>query len=349
MNKPALIYFGSSYFSAIFLEKLLSDSDLKQIIKIKCVITQPDKPVGRKQILTPTKVKLMAQKYNIPVCYYSLRFQKSNLKIISKNLNQNKKTLDLRCGFDIYDLGANVDLCLVFAFGEIIPKKLLALPKYGFINIHPSLLPKYRGPSPIAYPLINGDTVTGVTLIQMDEKIDHGPIISQEKLDILPGDRRPDLEIKLTDLAFLLFKKTITQLRIADCGLKTRSQNHKEATYTKLLKKSDGFISFSVLKKVLNNQPISPKELPPIIKNLKLEIRNLPKIIFDYFRGLYPWPGLWTTIRVNPLSIRENLINKRLKITDLQYKDEKLIIRRVQLEGKKEVDFETFNRAYKVF
>ncbi len=205
-------------------------------------------------------------------------------------------------------------MTLVYAFGELIPEELLNLPKYGFWNIHPSLLPKYRGPTPIASPLINGDSITGVTIIKMDEEIDHGPIIAQESLTIDQSDRRPDLEKKLTDLGFELFKKTVfnkDQLQI-------KPQNHSLATYTKKLEKSAGFISF---------------------ENCKLKIGNSPEDLFNLFRGLYPWPGLWTILPNG----------KRLKITDVDFTGEKLILKKVQLEGKKEIDFETFNKAYKVF
>ena len=184
-NKISLAYFGSPDFSAFFLEKILTDPDLKKAIEVKLVVTQPDRPVGRKQILTETPVKKVAKKYQISNIKYQIDIR--NLK------------LEIR----------NFDLALIYAFSHIIPKDLLNAPKLGFWNIHPSLLPKYRGPSPIAYPLIFGEKETGVTIIKMDEKIDHGPIIAQEKLKIEESDRRPDLEKKLTDLGFLMFKELI--------------------------------------------------------------------------------------------------------------------------------------------
>jgi len=347
-NKINLAYFGSPDFSAFFLEKILTDYDLKKVIDVKLVVTQPDRPVGRKQILTETPVKKVAKKYQISNIKYQIDIR--NLK------------LEIR----------NFDLCLVYAFSHIIPKDLLNAPKLGFWNIHPSLLPKYRGPSPIAYPLIFGEKETGVTIIKMDEKIDHGPIIAQEKLKIEDTDRRPDLEKKLTDLGFLIFKELITKNiikkstdacfeRLGRCAVSPKGdehaqgsekhsikllltpQNHSQATYTRLLKREDGFIPLSTLKKALKNEPLNFEEMPPILKEIntwKLEKRS-SEIIYNYFRGLYPWPGIWTFLPNG----------KRLKIIDMNFEvtSYKLQVTRVQLEGKREVDFETFNKAYQVF
>ena len=297
MKKLSFAYFGSAYFSALLLEKLINDSELQKIIDLKLVVTQPDKPVGRKQILTPTPVKEMANKYHLPVL---------------DKLEQ-------------YSVEKNLDFGLVYAYGEIIPKKLLELPKYGFLNVHPSLLPKYRGTSPIAGPLINDEKQTGVTIIKMDEKVDHGPVIAQEKYEILPADKRPDLEIKLTELGYKMLRSVILN-SFQDPGDRSRSrqladgmtmveQNHSLATYTKKLTKQDGFIEF---------------------ENLKF---SRDEKLFNLFRGLYPWPGIWTILPNG----------KRLKITDLDLKDGKLLIKKVQMEGKKEVGFETFNSSYKFF
>ena len=322
------------------------------------MVTQPDKPAGRKQILTETPVKKVAKKYGIPVL--ELKTQKSSSESEDKTEIQNfkteknnkdKKFLDLSCSFEICDLSFELDLCLVYAFSQIIPKDLLDVPKLGFCNIHPSLLPKYRGPSPIAYALIFGEKETGVTIIKMDEKIDHGPIIAQEKLKIEDTDCRPDLEKKLTDLGFNLFKKTVFKKNSLYIG-RYKEQNHKYATYSRLLKKQDGFIPLSVLKKALKNEPLKFEELPVIIKEYLIKNSNLfqtsnfesrisSKIIYDYFRGLSPWPGIWTLL---PNGKRLKIINMDFNVTRYT-----LHVTRVQLEGKKEVDFETFNRAHHIF
>jgi len=315
MKKIKFAYFGSSDFSADFLEKILLDKSLP--VEVKLVVTQPDQPVGRKQILTPTPVNKVAEKYKG---------------------SEDTKFFAVFC-FPSKNFGielTNIDLVLVYAFGEIIPKEILDLPKYGFWNIHPSLLPKYRGSSPIASPIIAGDKTTGITIIKMDEKIDHGPIIAQQSLTIEKTDKRPDLEVKLTNLAFEMFKKLIGEdtkffavfgFPPKNFGIKPLTpQDHQQATYTKKLTKQDGFIEF---------------------ENLKLKIENSPEKLYNLFRGLYPWPGIWTMIK--PIQLRQLYEAKRLKITDLELVNGKLIIKKVQLEGKKGVDFETFNKAYKIF
>jgi len=278
MKKLTLAYFGTPDFSARLLEKLIID----KLVDIKFVLTQPDKPVGRKQILTPSPVKLMAEKYKIKTI--------TSLKIDS------------------------VDLVLLYAYGKIIPEEILNLPKFGFWNIHPSLLPKYRGPSPIAFPLINGDKKTGMTLMQMDKELDHGPIIDQQEINIENGDKRPDLENKLTDLGYELFKKNL--LKLTTDNLPSTPQNHSLATFTHLLKKNDGYLDWKSL-----TQPEDPEK------------------IYQLFRGLFPWPGIWTKININHQE-------KRLKILDLRLQDHQLTITQVQLEGKKPVDFATFKKAY---
>lgn len=302
MEKIKIAYFGSPDFAANFLEKLLTDTELGQFVEVKLVVTQPDQPVGRKQILTPTPVKITAEKCKLKI-ENSLKTENCKLKI------------------------SQVDLALVYAFGDLIPKELLKLPKFGFWNIHPSLLPKYRGPSPMATPLINGDKITGVTIIKMDEEIDHGPIIDQESYTILNSDYRTDLEKKLTQIGFDLFKKILIRLIPTNFNqLELIPQNHQQATFTNHLSKNDGFIEF---------------------ENLKLKIENSSEDLYNLFRGLYPWPGIWTLLR--PVGTSEGQAQKRLKITGMNFINGKLNITKVQLEGKKEVDFKTFNNAYKIF
>ncbi len=320
MKKISLAYFGTPYFSADFLEKILADKTLP--VEVKLVITQKDKPVGKKQIITPSPVKELGKKAKIPVFFQINQKRSEEIRKIRYQKNSDKSDISDLSGFlmladDSRTLPnfSEVDLALVCAYGQLIPQELLTLPKYGFWNIHYSLLPKYRGASPVAYALIAGEKKTGVTIFQMDEKIDHGPIIAQEELKIFPHERRPDLEKRLTDLAFNLFKKLVTtnfnQLQLA-------AQADDLATYTKKLTKEDGFIEIS---------------------NLKTQNSNLNLKIYNLFRGLYPWPGIWTILPNG----------KRLKITDMSLINNKIILKKVQLEGKKEVDFETFNRAYKIF
>ncbi len=294
MNKLSLAYFGTPDFSARLLEKILNDKELP--VEVQLVVTQPDKKVGRKQIVTPSPVKILAQKHKIPV---------------EDSMRSKKFTSS----------SSAIDLALLFAYGEIIPKELLEIPKYGFWNVHPSLLPKYRGASPVAYPLIKGDRETGVTLIQMDEKVDHGPIIIQKKVSILPKEKRNELTDRLADIAFELFKQKVSELA-TEGKIDVQNQDESGVSYTKLLTKQDGYVKSEELR----------------TKNEEEAER-----LFNRFRGLYPWPGLWTEIEIKGEK-------KRLKITEMDLsphqKGFSAGIKKVQLEGKKEINFEQFKKAY---
>ena len=293
MNRLNIAYLGTPDFSANFFERILNDKNIP--IEIKLVVTQEDKKVGRKQILTPSPVRTIAEKYNIEVCFdYKSEF-----------IKQAKEK--------------NIDLGIVFAYGNIIPKETLNSLKYGFWIIHPSLLPKYKGSSPIASCLINGDKITGTTVIKATEKIDAGDIIAQEKLEIQNKERCDSLTKRLSDLSYKLFKNKIIEFVNNDFKVNLIKQEVGSYPITKQFEKKHGHIDFEILKK-----------------------KEDPEKIFNLFRGLYPWPGLWTIVKINNKKMR-------LKIIDLDFKPNKLIFKKVQLEGKKPVDFETFNRAYKIF
>lgn len=287
-----MAYFGTPDFSAQFLHQIISDPELP--IEIKYVFTQPDRPAGRKHILTKTPVREMAEQHGLTV-HTDLNNAVSLLK--------------------------EVDLVLLFAYGKIIKQELLDAPKYGFWNIHPSLLPKYRGPAPIATPLLNGDNETGVTLMVMDKEMDHGPIIAQYACYIFPMWRRDQLEKHLIDLSFSLFKKVISAHASDLADVPNVDQHHAAATYTKLMKKDDGYIPF--------------EEIRHADAGKKREI-------FNKFRAYYPWPGIWTKVNIEGRELR-------LKITKIHWENDDMVIKKVQLEGKNEVNFDQFENAYKLF
>lgn len=323
MNAPIhLVYIGSPSFSSLVLKRVLTE--LKDIVTVTAVITQPDKPVGRKQIITPTAVKEMAVQYFVPVC---------------EDIQSPEAQNALK----------DSDLALLYAYGLLIPDKILTLPRWGFWNIHPSLLPKYRGTSPIAYALLMGDTKTGVSLMEMDSCMDHGPILDQKSYIIDEKDTREMLENRLSDIGYELFKENV-QLLINGLLCKTE-QIHHEATFTRLLTKNDGFIPYTVFKKIVQNEDLAQDDIPPIITEYCKKYNSLSTVacpskpsysngrsgdfrhlIFDFFRGISPWPGVWTLLPNE----------KRLKITRMVLHEDKPVITHVQLEGKKEVEITTF-------
>jgi len=316
MKKLSLAFFGAPNFAADVLRQIIDDAALP--VSVTLVVTQPDRPAGRKQVLTPTPVKLVAQKHNLPV------FESSQL---TTN----------------YQLLRGVDLALLYAYGNIIPTEMLKIPRWGFWNIHPSLLPLYKGSSPIVYPLLLGDKTTGTSLIQMDERVDHGEIIDQEVYSIQNEDSQEMVRKRLSDIGYKLFKKNI-QLLI-DGALQKKEQAHKKATFTRLLTKADGYIPFATVQKIIRGEGISKAEIPPIIAeycekyHLPVTNHQPPTTIYNFFRALSPWPGLWTTIPING-------VEKRLKITGMEIRGDIPTITSVQLEGKTEVSWPILKKAY---
>lgn len=318
MTKLRIAFFGAPQFAALVLQRIIEDSTIP--VELQCVVTQPDKPAGRKQVMTPTPVKVLSEAHKIPVF----------TDINSQELRQKLK---------------ECDLVLLYAFGAILPKSLLELPHWGFWNIHPSLLPKYRNTSPIAYSLLLGDTKTGVSLIQIDEKLDHGPLIDQEEYQILSTDTRTTLENRLSEIGYKLFKKNV-QLLI-DGLLKKQEQNHQLRTYSRLLTKKDGFIPFAIFKKIIQGENLIEDEIPPIIAEY-LNKYNLPhdpyinlKSYYLLFRALTPWPGTWTLVPLNG-------VEKRLKIIEMELRDDKPVVQKVQLEGKNAVSFKQLNDHFHI-
>jgi len=248
MNKIRIIFFGTPEFAKIVLEKLIPAHNLpnkagKQAdFEIVAVVTAPDKPVGRKQVLTPPLIKVLAQENNIPV----LQPNKLNNEFISK-----LKELD-------------PDLHVVASYGKIIPQAVLDIPKHGNINVHPSLLPKYRGASPIQSVLLNGDKETGVTIMLMDEKMDHGEIVSSIQCPVSKNEKFKELHDRLANLGADLLVKTIPDYLSGK--IKPQEQDHDKATFCKMIKKSDGEIDWQ--------QPAEK--------------------IYNQWRALYLWPGIFS-------------------------------------------------------
>ncbi|MBS4172466.1 methionyl-tRNA formyltransferase [Bacillus sp. FJAT-49736] len=181
-----LVFMGTPDFSVPVLERLIQDG-----YNIAAVVTQPDRPVGRKRLLTPPPVKVAAQKYNIPV------YQPEKIK----DPVELDKVLSL-----------NPDLVVTAAFGQILPKQLLDAPKYGCINVHASLLPELRGGAPIHYAILQGKEKTGITIMYMAEKLDAGDIISQVKVPILDSDHVGSLHEKLSEAGANLLSETLPKL-----------------------------------------------------------------------------------------------------------------------------------------
>lgn len=302
------VFFGTPEFAAIVLEKLITTGYVPA-----AVITNPDELIGRKQILTSPPVKILAQKHGILV------FQPTKLRNNEEFLEQFKKL--------------KPELAIVAAYGKILPKEILEIPKYGFINVHGSLLPHYRGASPIQVAILNGDKETGVTIMEVDEEMDHGAIISKSKCQISNDDTYETLSNKLAILGAELLIKTIPDY--ISGKLKPVPQDHSKATFTKIIKKEDGKIDWSK----------SAEEIEKMV------------------RAYYPWPTAYTYQNLKLLKIIEAEVSKdknNHRIGEVYYSnilenigircgERSLIIKKLQLEGGKVLSAKEFLNGHKNF
>lgn len=255
---------------------------------ITAVVTQPPKPVGRKQILTYSPIDKWAHEHKIPI-YYSAK--------------------------EIIENPPDATLGVLASYGEIIKKDVINLFPQGILVIHPSLLPKYRGASPIPAAIANRDEVTGCSIIRMDEKMDHGPIVTQFKEEILPEDNAETLRNRIFEKSADVLTEMLPAYIQGKITLK--KQNDEEATFTKLMKKEDGFIDIN---------------------------RKIPEEVDSFIRAMSPWPGAWTFVY---LPTSKGQVKHRLKLLKSHIEDGKLILDEVQLEGKGPVSWKQFKDGYK--
>jgi methionyl-tRNA formyltransferase len=236
MNPISTVFFGTHKFAERILQSLIENEEFD----VSLVITQPDRPVGRKKIITPPPVKVLAEAHGIVV------MQPETLR-----------------GFD---LPREFDIGIVTQYGLLIPERILYAPKYRTLNVHTSLLPKYRGASPIQSAIMAGEITTGVTLMQMDKGLDTGPILVNSGIYIPPDMTYPELEEELTELAIWLVNTLVPEY--VDGEWLPTIQDDRKATHTQILTRDDGRVRW----------------------------RRNTKKIYDQYRALTPWPGIWTIL-----------------------------------------------------
>ena len=238
---------GTPEFAVSSLKALVESQD-----DVIAVVAQPDKPKGRGRKLAPPPAKVLAEEYNIPV------LQPEKIK--------NPEFLE-----ELREL--NPDLICVTAYGKILPKSILELPPHGCINVHASLLPKYRGAAPINWVIVRGEKETGVTTMLMDEGMDTGDMLLKREIHIQDEDDAGSLSDRLSTIGGELLLETIAQLK--EGSLSPAKQDESQASYAPMLKKSDGEINW---------------------EKSALEIQNL-------VRGMNPWPGTFTKLNNKSLKI----------------------------------------------
>jgi len=242
-----VIFMGTPGFALPSLEALLARGE-----ELVAVVTQPDRPRGRGQTVAPPPVKVTAIRAGVPV-------------------QQPQKVRQPE--FLDWCRTAAPDLIVVVAFGQILPKALLDIPRHGCINVHASLLPKYRGAAPIAWAIIRGESETGITTIQMDPGMDTGPMLARRSLMIRPDDTAGTLGERLSQLGAQTLNETLDALKAG--RLTPTPQDSSQATLAPMLKKEDG----------------------------RIDWRQPAAAIDALVRGLDPWPGAWTQYAGEPWRI----------------------------------------------
>lgn len=287
-----IVFFGSSEFSVPVLERLLSLKYSWEYYVVG-VVTLPDRPSNRGLVEKPTHVAALAEEHTLPLFKPNKLFDPIFIEKLKK---------------------LEPDLIILASYRKIIPKEILSIPKYGNLNIHPSMLPLYRGPSPIQSALLTGSTETGITIMKMNEKMDEGDIIAQLPFKGLPEENFQTLREKMSYQAGAFLAQVlpsyidgrvepVKQTELVKKLIKSEKIKDELDLYTKTFSKNDGFVDLANLpdKEKLNNM----------------------------IRALYPWPGVWTRYQ-----------GKIVKILPGE---------KVQMEGKKEVSLKDFRNGHKDF
>jgi methionyl-tRNA formyltransferase len=298
-----IVFLGTPSFAVPSLEALLAAGH-----DVLAVFTQPDRPKGRTQLLAESAVKQAAVAHNLPVLQPERIRRPENVELLREY---------------------RPDLMVVVGYGQMIPQSIIDIPPHGILNVHASLLPKYRGAAPIQWAIANGETQTGVTIMRIDAGLDTGDMLRKVVTAISPVETAPELSERLAALGAAALIETIRDLEL---GLAhPEKQNNAEATLAPILKKEDGLADW-----------------------------NLPAAaIYNRWRGFYPWPGLHTTLRGQSLQVWRaqpvgtiadaapgsiRILNKRLFAVCGQGTALELL--ELQLAGKKRMPVEPFLNGY---
>jgi methionyl-tRNA formyltransferase len=301
-----LVFCGTPQFAVPTLEAVLAAGH-----EVALTLTQPDRPAGRDQRLQPPPVKQAARAHDIPV------LQPDKIK----------NNAELRAQLE----AIRPDAILVVAYGRIIPQWMLDLPRYGNINLHGSLLPKYRGAAPIQWAVANGETVTGVTTMRLDAGLDTGPMLLAQAVPVREDETAVDVYENLAAVGAPLMVETLRRLKAGD--LFATPQDHGIASHAPILTREDGRIDFS----------------------------RTAKQIYDRWRGFQPWPGAFTDLKgkklivhrmhpVNEHSLADpgvvRIATETLFVACGSYTT--LALDEVQLEGKRRMPAAELLRGYSI-
>jgi methionyl-tRNA formyltransferase len=308
--KLRTVFMGTSDFAAVILEDLIGAG-----YDIISVYTQEDKKIGRKQELQKSAVKMVAENNKVVV----LEPKKFDTETIAELKKQ------------------NTDLIIVAAYGKILPQEVLDIPGFGALNIHPSLLPKFRGPSPIQNALLAGEKETGSTLILMNAGIDAGDILAQKKTPIEKNETYPELLSRLAELSSAILLETLPLW--VERKIQPQKQDDGQASYCQLIERSDGQIIWA-------DEAVS---------------------IYDHYRAFFLWPGIFTFWEKDGFKLRLKLL--KISLDNQSSADDRklgqvfrlgdkiaaqtsagaIILEEVQLEGKNSLKINDFIIGYPDF
>lgn len=300
-----VIFMGTPDFSVSTLEEIIKAGH-----EVIGVVTQPDKPKGRGKAVLYTPVKEKAMEHNIPV-YQPVKVKDPEFVEVLRDLKP--------------------DVIVVVAFGQILPKSILEMTKYGCINVHASLLPKYRGAAPIQWTIIDGEKETGITTMYMDVGIDTGDMLLQAKTPITEDETYGSLHDKLAEIGGKLLVETLEGLEKGN--IQRKQQDDSQSNYVKMIFKDQGKIEF---------------------EKSAVEIERL-------IRGLNPWPSAYTTLDGKTLKIWKasvvsgvnqgrpgEIVEVKKDTIVVQTGQGALAIKELQLEGKKRMDTQSFLLGYQI-
>ncbi len=302
MKKPRMIFFGTPEFAVSILQTVI---DME--CNVVAVVSQPDRPVGRKHILTPTPVHTLAEKYQIPC-------------LQPEKLTENVDMI----------LEYQPDLILTCAYGQFVPSKILKYPKLGCINIHPSLLPKYRGGAPIHHAIMAGEKQTGVSIMEMVKKMDAGKVYAQVTLDIGEDETQAELSQRLNDAACQLLKDSLQDY--IDGKLPGVEQDEDQVIIGNNISREEEEVHFS--------------------------LEDIDEI-YDHIRGLIDWPIAYGKLdgkRIKFYKVRKEqkdvheasgtVLGFHDHALEIACKNGILKVYELQMEGKKRMDADAFKNGY---
>ena len=299
-----IVFLGTPEFAVPSLRALVGNGH-----HVAAVFTQPDRPKGRGNQITESPVKKTAAELGISVQQPERIRRPESIELLK----------ELR-----------PDMMVVVGYGQIIPQTIIDIPRHGILNVHASLLPKYRGAAPIQWSIANGDAETGVTIMQIDAGLDTGDMLMKKAVAIDPAETAPELSMRLAPLGASLLLEVIREIEAG--GSIREKQDEAVASYARILKKEDGLIDWS----------------SPAI------------VIYNRLRGFTPWPGAYTTFRGQQLSLLRahvaegsglppgSLYSDGRRLLAACGEDTALEIEELQLAGKKRMHAESFLNGYKL-